>query len=179
MIRIWHYTTTTNRYSKHIPYGFSSFLLNSYIKKQLHILKFWMVVNFNSWMCNCFWVKNHDTVAGGSVRIKHKDNLISRFHTYLINCQAQLNLHPSWSWALALFFLSNRNPPSAIWKSIIFNLILATTPKLQPLPSNLRPQLKLILPSSAKPPLQLCWMAELALVSVHPAPPLHPGKFIW
>ena len=51
-------------------------------------------------------------------------------------------------------------PPSAIRKSIISNLILATTPKLQPLPSNLQPQL--ILPSSSKP--QLCWLAELALV---------------
>ena len=40
-----------------------------------------------------------------------------------------------------------RNPPSAIRKSIISNLILATAPKLQPLPSNLQPQLKLILPS--------------------------------
>ena len=83
--------------------------------------------------------------------------------------------------ALALFSLSDHHPPSAIRKSIISNLIiaLATTPKLKPLPSNLQPQLKLILPSSAKPQLQLCWLAELALVSDNPAPPHHPGKFIW
>ena len=30
------------------------------------------------------------------------------------------------------------------------------------------------LPSSAKPQLKLCWLAELALISVNPAPP--PGK---
>ena len=32
------------------------------------------------------------------------------------------------------------------------------------------------LPSSAKPQLQLCWLAELALLSVNPAPPPPPGK---
>ena len=71
-----------------------------------------------------------------------------------------------------------RHPESAIRKSIISNLILATTPKLQPLPSNLQPQLKLILPSSAKPLLQLCWLAELVFISVNPATPPHPHPIL-
>ena len=33
----------------------------------------------------------------------------------------------------------------------------------------------LVLPSSAKPQLQLCWLTELALISVIPAPP-HPTR---